>query len=111
MDAALGKFYVNYKGYPALSKSPHHFLHRATWERIAGKKLPEGWVVHHQNFNKLCWCGTNLVAMPAEFNPRPDWRHPYTGRLISAEEYKEVMGEQAQAREYDEMPDWVRAEA
>ena len=65
------------RGYPRISAPgpyKHKYLHVAVWERTAGREVPEGWQVHHQNWNKLCVCDGSLIAMPRELNPSPAGR-------------------------------------
>ncbi len=69
------------------------YLHRAVWEYVAKRKLLDGWHVHHQNNNKLCWCPSNLIALPAAFNPKPEQlRCPYTGVFMTPENYERRYG-------------------
>ena len=91
---ALGKWSLNPpKGYPRFYSGPlrNHYVSRAVWENIAGKPLPEGWHVHHQDFDKLNFDGRNLLACPHYFNPAFSLRHPWTGRFLSQYEYTRLM--------------------
>lgn len=45
------------------------YLHRAVWEAVAGTKIPIGFHVHHQDFDKGNCCPHNLICLPKEFNP------------------------------------------
>lgn len=38
-------------------------LHRLIWEDFYGCKIPEGYIIHHRNFNKLDNCILNLQLM------------------------------------------------
>ncbi len=96
LHPVFGKFWINHKGYPVLSRQPYRnkFLHRMVWERTAGVQIPQGWHVHHQDGNKMHCCPWNLVAVPAELHPAGDpLRCPYTGRFLTVGEYRRRMGE------------------
>lgn len=75
------------------------FAHREVIAFLLKKPIPEGFHVHHQNFDKLDCCPYNLILMPAEFNPAHSWRCPYTGRYLSPAEYEQRYGRQE--------PSWV----
>ena len=57
--------FVESKGYYILSKGEYRnkLLHRVIFEDTYGK-IPEGWDVHHHDFNKLNNDPSNLVALP-----------------------------------------------
>lgn len=46
------KWAINFQGYYASRSRPHRLLHRYTWEKLRGK-IPDGYVVHHKDGNKL----------------------------------------------------------
>lgn len=66
--------------------------HIAAMETLLGGPLPEGFHIHHMDFNKLNNLPWDLVLMPAAFNPSSAKQCPYTGRMISAERYFEAYG-------------------
>lgn len=39
------------------------FLHRLIWEDFYGCKVPDGYVIHHKDFDKKCNCILNLQLM------------------------------------------------
>ena len=68
------------------------YLHREVVQYLARQfcpfPLPPKYHVHHQDFNKLNGCPCNLVVMPQCFNPAPTKQDPYTGKMISFEEFQ-----------------------
>jgi hypothetical protein len=91
----LGSCTLTRKGYLRIKtrgKYRDWFLHRAVWTEVAGRPIPEGFVIHHQNNVKQDCRPENLICMPSELNPAPELRHPYTGRYLSVSEYCAVMG-------------------
>jgi hypothetical protein len=91
----LGNWSVNPpKGYPRFHSGPHRnrYVHRVVWETVSGTSLPDGWHVHHQDFDRTHFCSYNLIAMPQEFNPGNMLRCPYTGQYLSVDAYKKRMG-------------------
>lgn len=62
--------------------------HRAVMAKLTGRELQDDEVVHHQDFDKLNCLPSNLILMPACFNPTGAMRCPYTGRMMSVEEYR-----------------------
>lgn len=99
---SLGRWCCNPpKGYPRLTggrkKDRREYVHRAVWKALgkAGPlfgELPDSYHVHHQNFNKMCFCPGNLIAMPASLHPANFLICPYTRRFVGPDEYKRVMG-------------------
>ena len=85
----FGRWYRNNSGYPVMTGGPHRkkLLHRLVWEEIAGRKVQEGYQIHHMN-GKGCTCGWNLVELPAMLHPHPIRRDPYTGEFLSKDEYR-----------------------
>lgn len=104
----FGRFYINTKGYPRMCGGKGNgwrqkYLHILVWEEIAGRKVPDGWHVHHQDGDKWHCCGWNLVAVPAELNPKPEQlRDPYTGQYMTREQW---------VRRYRELPEYARTAA
>ena len=92
----FGHCYLNGKGYPAISGGAHRkeYLHRVVWEKIAGKKIPKGFTVHHMN-GKLCWCPHQLVALGPGLHAHPAIRDPYTGEFMSRDAYLRRYGKDA----------------
>lgn len=91
----FGSFHLNHKGYPRINGGPHRkkFLHRAVWELIAGRPIPEGFTVHHMN-GKLCWCPHQLVALGPHLHQHADrLRDPYTGEFMRREQWLRRYGE------------------
>ena len=85
----FGSCRINEKGYPRINSGKHvdEYLHRAVWEEVSGQKIPEGFQVHHMNFDKLCWCPSNLVAVGPGLHPPQVIRDPYTGEFLSRGAY------------------------
>ncbi len=81
------------KGYPRFYSGPHRneYVHRAVWENVAGRPLPEGWHVHHQSFDRMNFQPHELIAMQPCFNQACTLRCPWTGRFMSVDEYKRLM--------------------
>lgn len=96
LGMVVSTVYVNAKGYYRINggKYRKQYLHRAVWEIVAGKKLPDGWHVHHQDFDKTHCCPENLIAMPPELNPAGNClcRCPYTGIYLTRQEYERRLG-------------------
>jgi hypothetical protein len=90
----FGSVRLNHKGYYRINGglNRNEYLHRAVWEKVAGRPIPDGWHIHHQDFNKKHCCPHNLIAMPPEFNPSPSRRCPYRGTYVSVEEWKSITG-------------------
>ena len=98
LHPVFGRFTINTKGYPRLSRCskrwPNRYLHIVVWETVAGVKVPEGFHVHHQDGDKWHCCPYNLVALPAELNPIADQlRCPYTGKYLTVEQWRRRLGE------------------
>lgn len=86
-----GSCVVTAKGYPRIRSGPlrGQYMHRAVWERTAGRKLPGDWEVHHMA-SKMDWEPHCLVALERCLHvgtkPRRD---PYTGEFMSEEQYQD----------------------
>lgn len=63
-------------------------LHRIIVETMTGETLPDDVHVHHQDSNPRNCCPLNLIMCPQSFNPRSAIRDPFTGRFLSAREYR-----------------------
>ena len=87
---------ANEKGYPRLwaGKWRGQYLHRAVWEKIAKRKIPKGFQVHHMN-GKLCWCPHQLVALGPGLHVHEPIRHPYTGEFMTRDQYVREFGKDA----------------
>lgn len=90
MVPGYGVCTVTEKGYPRIVSGPLRglYLHRAVWERTAGRKVPEGFHVHHMN-GKMDWAPGSLIALEAclHYGPEPR-RDPYTGEFLSRTEFE-----------------------
>ena len=86
--------------YPRIRTGPlrGQYLHRAVWERIAGRAVRPGFVIHHMD-GVLCWCPHRLVEMPPEFNAKHQPRDPYTGEFIPRDVYAARYGAPGRAGE------------
>ena len=62
--------------------------HRVIVKALLGRPLDPEMHVHHQSGNKLDNAPSNLVYMPACFNPTNARKCPYTGRYMSLQEWK-----------------------
>lgn len=86
----LGRACLNERGYLRLytGELRNKYVHRAVWEKIAGRPVPAGFEVHHMG-PKTCWCGHNLVAIQRELHVKPGQRRdPYTGEFISEDQFR-----------------------
>lgn len=85
------------KGYPRFYSGEfrNRYVHRVVWEQLAGRPVPSGWQIHHQDFDKLNFAGWNLIACPPEFNPANQLRCPYTGQFLSIGAYERRFGTSA----------------
>jgi hypothetical protein len=91
----FGRCYRNAKGYWVRSREPHRYLHRLSWEKIAGYEPPPGLQVHHM-WGKDHFCGPSLVALQACLHVSEEpLRCPLTGQFLSLDEY---------VRRYKELP-------
>ena len=92
----FGRCYLNRRGYWRIAtrgKFRGKYLHRVLFELMAQRHILEGYQIHHQNFNKQCFCPHNLIELPAVMNPNPvQHRDPYTGRWIDNAEYVSKYG-------------------
>jgi hypothetical protein len=89
-----GNCIVTKEGYPRIVSGPlrNKYLHRAVWERTAGRKLPRGWEVHHMA-SKLEWEPHLLLASPACLHARSEpLRDPYTGEFLSRQKWQKRYG-------------------
>jgi hypothetical protein len=85
---------LNHKGYPRINSGPlrNEFLHRAVFEKIAGRPVREGFHVHHMN-GKLCTCCWQLLEIQACLHRAAEpLRCPFTGRFMNYAEYERVYG-------------------
>ena len=77
----FGTFRINRKGYPRINAGPNRdqYLHRAVFEKVAGRPVREGFDVHHMN-GKTCFCPHQLVEIQKELHVKPEpLRCPLTG--------------------------------
>lgn len=94
-ESALGHTVKNERGYLRITSGPlrGEYLHRAVWEKVAQRPLPEGWQVHHMH-GKLHSCPESLIASPACLHVRAEpLRDPLTGEFISAESWERRYGD------------------
>lgn len=87
----FGHAVLNDKGYPRLTSGPlrHRYVHRASFETVAGRAIKEGHTIHHMSA-KTCWCPHNLVELQNCLHPAPEPpRHPYTGRFLTRGERRD----------------------
>ena len=84
---------INEKGYPRINNGPgkDKYLHRAVFEMIAGRKVRNGFHIHHMN-GKLCSCGFNLLEIEAPLHPARMIRDPYTGEFMKPAQYERRYG-------------------
>ena len=84
----FGTCRINEKGYPRINAGPakDKYLHRAVFERIAGRPVRQGFHIHHQN-GKLCACGWQLIEIQAILHPARVLRDPYTGEFMTPGAY------------------------
>lgn len=84
-----GRCVLNSKGYLRIRTGPlrDKYLHRAVWERVAGRELPPGMQVHHMK-SKTCWCPHNLVALQDCLHVQEKLRDPYTGEFLSFDQWR-----------------------
>lgn len=81
----FGHAVINDKGYPRVkTRGPFRdkYVHRLSFESVAGRPIREGFTVHHMG-PKTCWCPHNLVELQGRLHvsvERP--RHPYTGKFL-----------------------------
>ncbi len=81
------------KGYVHLTVDTKSVLeHRRVWEQYFGP-IPEGWIVHHLNGNKLDNRIENLDARPRKMHSPVAIIEPYQKRICDLEkQIKEMMG-------------------
>jgi hypothetical protein len=89
----FGRAYLNTKGYPRLFTVPDRgmYVHRRSFEFIAGRRVRDGFHVHHQPNprGKLCWCPHNLIQDVLHVKAEPP-RNPWNGQFIDAEELRRM---------------------
>lgn len=68
-------------------------LHRVVMAKLLGRVLQPWEHVHHQDFNKLNACPTNLILMSAAFNPSGAKQDPYTAKFLSPAEWYRRYGQ------------------
>ena len=84
---------INEKGYPRINGGPakDKYLHRAVFEKIAGRPVKPGFHIHHAN-GKLCVCPWELIEIQAELHPARVIRDPYTGEFMKPAAYERRYG-------------------
>ncbi len=89
----FGSCRINHKGYPRINGGPKRnwYLHRAVFERVAGRPPRDGFHIHHMN-GKMCVCPHELVEIQAELHPARMLRDPYTGEFMTPESYRRRYG-------------------
>lgn len=88
-----GRFYINEKGYPRLSRL-RRYVHHISFEKVAGRPVREGFQVHHMN-GKLCWCPHQLLEIQTELHQaKENPRCPYTGRFLTKRELESLREQQ-----------------
>lgn len=89
----FGRCRLNEKGYPRISGGPakDKYLHRAVFEKVAGRKIRHGFHIHHMN-GKLCVCPHELLEIQAELHPARVIRDPYTGEFLNASQWERRYG-------------------
>ena len=91
----LGRWSISRpKGYPRFysGRFRNRYVHRVVWEQLAGRAIPDGWHIHHQDFDKTNFASENLLGCPPEFNPANIIRCPYTGQFLSRSAYERRFG-------------------
>jgi hypothetical protein len=89
---ALGNWHTNPpKGYPRFHSGAHRdrYVHMVVFEQLAQRPVTPGLTIHHQNFNKRCFCPHNLLECPPEFHTGATTRDPYTGQYLNRREYEQ----------------------
>lgn len=65
---------INVHGYYKITSKKEgnreKLLHRLIWEDFYGSKIPEHYIVHHKNGNKLDNCILNLQILPAKIHSK-----------------------------------------
>jgi hypothetical protein len=89
----------NPKGYPIYTSRSTRSgiprgakLHRLVVMHLHGDELGPEIHVHHMDFDKRNACPGNLLVVPRELNTLNVENHPYTGRLITREEFNRITG-------------------
>ncbi len=95
VQTEFGRASLNHKGYPRLYSKPHRkkYVHRVSFETVAGRPDREGFQIHHQPTpkGKLCWCPHNLIEIQDVLHVKPEPpRNPFTGAFITAEELRRM---------------------
>jgi len=70
-------------------------LHRLVMMHLLGDEIGPEIHVHHQDFNKRNACPGNLLMVPRALNTMNTENCPYTGRLITQDEYRRITGRTA----------------
>lgn len=74
MKTKFGNVKLNSKNYYVVTSGKEgnngKFLHRLIWEDFYGCEMPEGYVIHHKNGNKLDNCILNLQLMKKDEHSR-----------------------------------------
>lgn len=107
LHTIFGSAVVKRNGYLEIRSGKHRgrYLHCVVWETVAGRPLPDGWEVHHQDFNKTNNAPENLIAMPGELHPANSYnRCPYTGRFLSRREMEQRYGSVRRKSDDGEVP-------
>ena len=97
----FGSCRINEKGYPRINGGEKRdmYLHRAAFERVAGRAVRPGFHVHHMA-GKLCSCPEQLVEIQACLHPRAGGlRCPLTGVYLSIDGW---------LRRFGTLPEWLR---
>lgn len=63
IQSSKGYIFLSAKTHPRATANGYVFEHILVWERIHGRRLPEGWVIHHLNGIKDDNRPCNLIAM------------------------------------------------
>lgn len=69
-------------------------LHRLVLIHLHGDEIGPEIHVHHMDFNKRNACPGNLLLVPRELNTLNVENCPYTGRLITRDEYRRITGQE-----------------
>lgn len=88
VKSEFGSCRINEKGYLRINSGPQKdkYLHRAVFEKVAGRPVKQGLHIHHMN-GKLCWCPHELLELPMELHPSPVYKDPYTGEFMTRKQF------------------------